>query len=116
MSGRAAVFRASQLPICTSRFEMSFLRTGVAVVTGAGSGIGRALAQQLAAARSALALADIDEAGLSQTARSLEKKGALITAHILDVADEKAVCSFAKDVRRKHGRATRTSPSRPAMR
>jgi NAD(P)-dependent dehydrogenase (short-subunit alcohol dehydrogenase family) len=85
---------------------MSFLSEGTAVVTGAGSGIGRALAQQLAAARSGLALADIDEAGLSQTARSLEKKGALITTHVLDVADEKAVRSFAEDVRKKHGRAT----------
>ncbi len=85
---------------------MSFLSTGVAVVTGAGSGIGRALAQQLAAAHSGLALADIDEAGLSQTARSLEKKGALITTHVLDVADEKAVCSLAKDVRKMHGRVT----------
>ena len=76
------------------------------MVTGAGSGIGRALAQQLAAAHSGLALADIDEAGLAQTARSLEKKGALITTHVLDVAGEKAVCSFAKDVRKKHGRVT----------
>src|SRR6266436_1475762 len=85
---------------------MSFLSEGTAVVTGAGSGIGRALAQQLAAARARLALADIDEAGLSQTARSLEKKGALITTHVVDVADEKAVRSFAEDVRKKHGRAT----------
>ena len=71
------------------------------MVTGAGSGIGRALAQQLAATHSGLALADIDEAGLQQTVRSLEKKGALITTHILDVADEKAMCLFAKDVRKK---------------
>jgi len=85
---------------------MSFLSEGTSVVTGAGSGIGRALAQQLAAAHSGLALVDIDEAGLSQTARSLEKKGALITTHVLDVADEKGVCSFAKDVRKKHGRVT----------
>ncbi|OLB20877.1 MAG: acetoin dehydrogenase [Acidobacteria bacterium 13_2_20CM_2_57_6] len=85
---------------------MSFLSAGTAVVTGVGSGIGRALAQQLAAAHSGLALADIDEAGLQQTARSLEKKGALITTHVLDVADERAVCSFAEDVRKKHGRVT----------
>src|SRR5256886_3281631 len=85
---------------------MSFLSEGTAVVTGAGSGIGRALAQQLAATHSGLALADIDEAGLQQTVRSLEKKGALITTHILDVADEKAMCLFAKDVRKKHGCVT----------
>jgi NAD(P)-dependent dehydrogenase (short-subunit alcohol dehydrogenase family) len=85
---------------------MSFLNTGVAVVTGAGSGIGRALAQQLAAAGSALALADIDEAGLRETAQLLEKKGALVTTHILDVADEEAVRSFAEDAGKRHGRIT----------
>src|SRR2546429_5287754 len=62
----------------TTLFRSSFLSEGTAVVTGAGSGIGRALAQQLAATHSGLALADIDEAGLRQTVRSLEKKGALI--------------------------------------
>jgi short-subunit dehydrogenase len=85
---------------------VSFLSTGVAVLTGAGSGIGRALAQQLAAAGSALALADVDEAGLTQTAQSLEKKGALVTTHVLDVADEAGVRSFAEEVRNRHGRVT----------
>jgi short-subunit dehydrogenase len=85
---------------------MSFLSMGVAVLTGAGSGIGRALAQQLAAAGSALALADVDEAGLTQTAQSLEKKGALVTTHLVDVADEEGVCSFAEEVRNRHGRVT----------
>jgi NAD(P)-dependent dehydrogenase (short-subunit alcohol dehydrogenase family) len=85
---------------------MSFLSDGVAVVTGAGSGIGRALAQQLAAAGSALALADVDEAGLLQTAQSLEKKNALVTTHVVDVADEEGVRSFAEDVTSKHGRVT----------
>ena len=85
---------------------MSFLSSGVAVVTGAGSGIGRALAQQLASAGSALALADIDEAGLQQTAQSLAKSNALATTHVVDVAKEESVKSFAADVLARHGRAT----------
>ncbi len=85
---------------------MSFLSDAMAVVTGAGSGIGRALAQQLAAAGSALALADVDEAGLLQTAQSLEKKSALVTTHVVDVADEAAVRSFAEDANKRHGRVT----------
>jgi NAD(P)-dependent dehydrogenase (short-subunit alcohol dehydrogenase family) len=85
---------------------MSFLSEGVAVVTGTGSGIGRALAQQLAAAGSALAVADIDQAGLLQTEQSLDQKTALVTAHGVDVADEKAMRSFAEEVGKRHGRVT----------
>src|SRR5437879_5190963 len=86
--------------------RISFLGSGVAVVTGAGSGIGRALAQQLAAAGSALALADVDETGLLQTAQPLEKKAALITTHVVDVAEEESVRAFADAVSRRHGRIT----------
>jgi NAD(P)-dependent dehydrogenase (short-subunit alcohol dehydrogenase family) len=85
---------------------MSFLSDGVAVVTGAGSGIGRALAQQLAEEGSALALADVDEAGLTQTAQSIGSKKAPITTHVVDVADETSVSTFAEDVGRRHGRVT----------
>jgi short-subunit dehydrogenase len=85
---------------------MTFLKGGVAVVTGAGSGIGRALAQQLAAAGSAVALADIDEAGLEQTAQSLVKNGVLITTHVVDVAKEERMKSFVDEVKERYGRVT----------
>jgi NAD(P)-dependent dehydrogenase (short-subunit alcohol dehydrogenase family) len=85
---------------------MSFLSRGVAVVTGAGSGMGRALAEQLAAAGSALALADVDEAGLQQTAQILGKTGGLVTTHVVDVAKEDRVKAFAADARARHGRVT----------
>ena len=85
---------------------MSFLHGGVAVVTGAGSGIGRALAQQLAEAGSALAIADIDEKGLAETAASLPTKEATVSTHVLDVSDENGFRSFAKDVTARHGRVT----------
>jgi NAD(P)-dependent dehydrogenase (short-subunit alcohol dehydrogenase family) len=85
---------------------MPFLANGVAVVTGAGSGIGRGLARQLAAAGSALALADIDEAGLQQTAASLSERGVQLSTHLVDVSDEAAVQGFAREVAAKHGRVT----------
>jgi NAD(P)-dependent dehydrogenase (short-subunit alcohol dehydrogenase family) len=85
---------------------MTFFKGGVAVVTGAGSGIGRGLAQQLAAAGSALAIADVDEMGLQQTAQSLGKDTARVTAHVVDVAKEDRVKSFADEVKARHGRVT----------
>src|SRR5260370_9860813 len=85
---------------------MPFLRDGVAVVTGAGSGIGRALARQLAMAGSALAIADIDEAGLQQTAASVGERGVKVTTHVVDVSDESAMQGFAQPVAARHGRGT----------
>ena len=85
---------------------MTFVAGGVAVVTGAGSGIGRALAQRLAAAGSTLALADIDQAGLSETLASLPGRTAEVTTHVVDVSDEAAVRAFAEDVLARHGRVT----------
>jgi NAD(P)-dependent dehydrogenase (short-subunit alcohol dehydrogenase family) len=85
---------------------MAFLANGVAVVTGAGSGIGRGLARQLAAVGSALALADIDAAGLEQTAASLSERGVQLSTHLVDVSDEAAMKAFAQDVLARHGRVT----------
>jgi len=74
----------------------------VAVVTGAGSGIGRALAQGFAAKGCKLAIADINEANLAETARSL---GTEVYAQKLDVADRAAVYDFANAVKQKFGTA-----------
>jgi NAD(P)-dependent dehydrogenase (short-subunit alcohol dehydrogenase family) len=86
--------------------KMAFLSSGIAVVTGAGSGIGRALAQQLCAAGCGLALADIDENSLLETAGMLHGKGAAVSTHVLDVADEAGFSAFAEDVKSRHGRMT----------
>lgn len=85
---------------------MPFFSEGVAVITGAGSGMGRCLAQQLAAAGSALALSDVNEKGLAETVSLLVAGKAKITSHIVDVGKEAHVKSFADEVDAQHGRAT----------
>src|SRR3974390_52013 len=85
---------------------MSFLDDGVAVITGAGSGMGRCLAQQLAAKGASLALADIKQEGLDATVASLGNAGGKVTTHIVNVAEESQVRVFAESVEREHGRAT----------
>jgi NAD(P)-dependent dehydrogenase (short-subunit alcohol dehydrogenase family) len=81
------------------------LKSRVAVVTGAASGIGRAIAVSLARRGSALALADIDEDGLAETGRLASENAAKISLHRLDVADRKAVAAFPRVVFEAHGRA-----------
>jgi NADP-dependent 3-hydroxy acid dehydrogenase YdfG len=70
----------------------------VAVITGAGSGIGRALALELAARGAKLALSDIDEVGLAQTAREAEALGAEVKADRVNVAEREEVLAYADDV------------------
>lgn len=79
---------------------------GVAVITGAGSGMGRCLAEQLAAMGSSLALADLSENGLSETIASLGTTKGNVTRHLVNVADETRVKAFAEEVGAQHGRAT----------
>ena len=70
---------------------MQALAGKVAVITGAGSGIGKALAELLARQGCRLALADINSANLEATAADLRRDGAVVTCHPLDVADRAAV-------------------------
>jgi NAD(P)-dependent dehydrogenase (short-subunit alcohol dehydrogenase family) len=76
----------------------------VAAITGAGSGIGRALAQALARQGAHLALGDIDDTGLAETVAQCEGFGIKITSRHLDVADRDAVYEWAASVVRDHGR------------
>ncbi|MDQ6944166.1 MAG: SDR family oxidoreductase, partial [Candidatus Eremiobacteraeota bacterium] len=85
---------------------MKNLSGAVAVVTGAASGIGRALALALAREGTTLALADRDESGLHETALLIARAGGTASLHVVDVADEAAVNAFAQDVLREHGRVT----------
>lgn len=81
--------------------SLSVFKGKVAVITGAGSGIGRALALQLASEGANLALADINVAGLEET-RSLLPASTKTTIHPLDVGDRSAFQNFVKDVISEH--------------
>jgi NAD(P)-dependent dehydrogenase (short-subunit alcohol dehydrogenase family) len=78
----------------------------LAVVTGGGSGMGRELVIQLAAAGCAVAACDVREASAEETAalaRAGAPDGTTITAHACDVADEAQVARFRDEVLAAHG-------------
>lgn len=71
----------------------------VVVVTGAASGIGRALALDLAGRGAALALCDVDGTGLGETAERCTTRGAReVHTQTLDVSDRSAVARYARRV------------------
>ncbi len=82
---------------------MKDFRGRVAAITGAGSGIGRALANSLARRGAHLALVDIDDAALAETVAQCEGFGVKITSQHLDVADRDAVYAWADRVVLDHG-------------
>lgn len=75
----------------------------VVVITGAASGIGRALALACAARGSSLALSDVDDAGLAETARLADGAREVRTDH-LDVSDRAAFSAYADNVAAHFGR------------
>src|SRR5215471_2635079 len=99
------------IPHSPFRIRLELMRINhatVAVVTGAASGIGRALAVRLAQEGASLALADIRAAELKETARQLKSMGgssSKVTEHIVDVSDKERVAAFAREVVEAHGGA-----------
>src|SRR5579862_1984340 len=83
---------------------MRELSGAVAVITGAASGIGRALAVDLAKMGAQLALADMNKAGLEETRKLLGDAAA--RTYIVDVSKAAAVEEFARRVQQDFGRAS----------
>ena len=89
---------------------MSFrFARSVVAITGAGSGIGRALAQDLSSRGANLSLADVDSDGLAETVLLIEADSTSavktkVTATVLDVSDRDAVEAWAAQVVEEHGK------------
>jgi butyryl-CoA dehydrogenase len=75
----------------------------VAAITGAGSGIGRALAVELARRGTHLSLSDIDAVGLAETVVTCEGHAVKVTSRVVDVADRSAVHAWADATAAEHG-------------
>ncbi len=76
----------------------------VAVVTGAGSGIGQALAIELGRSGASLAISDVDTEGLAQTEQQLKAIGAPVKADRLDVTEREAFLAYADAVNEHFGK------------
>jgi 2-hydroxycyclohexanecarboxyl-CoA dehydrogenase len=79
------------------------LKGKVAVVTGAGSGMGRAIAVRLAADGAAVAIWDINGAGAAETAETIAKAGGASLAITADCAERAAIEAAAAETRAKLG-------------
>ncbi len=82
---------------------MKRLEGRVAVVTGAGGGIGRATAERLAGRGCALALVDVSAQGLAETAARVRAAGRPVSEHVADVADRERMAVLPEEVLREHG-------------
>jgi len=83
---------------------MKDFKNKVAAITGAASGMGRTLSLELAQRGCHVALSDVDEVGLAETARLASTLGVTVTTARIDVADRDAVFAWADQVAADHGK------------
>jgi butyryl-CoA dehydrogenase len=83
----------------TKNIPLKNFNQKIVVITGAGSGMGRSLAKQLAESGATVLLSDKNEAGLNETRRMIEEagKGACKT-YLVDVGKREEIDAFAKQV------------------
>jgi len=83
---------------------MGDLQGRIALVTGGAQGIGRAIAEELAAAGAVLVLADVNEAKLAETVGELKTQGIEATAFTVNVSNRESIESGAKAIVGKFGK------------
>ena len=82
---------------------MKTLKDRVAVVTGAAGGIGRATSIELARNGCVLAISDVNESGLAETADTIRALGARVCAHKVNVGDKERMRQYPDEVVAEHG-------------
>ncbi len=82
---------------------MRVLKDRVAVITGGGGGLGRALAAELATRGCHVALADVDRDALTGSAAALSGHGVRISTHAADVTDREQMARLPAEVVSEHG-------------
>lgn len=81
---------------------MKKFKDKIALITGAGSGIGQALAIELAKKSAILILSDKNADTLAETESLVKTFGASCYTYVVDVSDENAIINFSKEVIKKH--------------
>jgi short-subunit dehydrogenase len=83
---------------------MKRLADRVAVITGAGGGLGRALAMELASRGCHLALVDVDPESTAGTAAEVDRHPVAVSQHVADVTDRKRMAALPGEVVAAHER------------